>query len=361
MSGRGEAGGGAPARRASRPVRFRGVTVGGGAPVSMQSMSTLPAREVSGVLAEIADLRCAGCQIVRVAVTGEEDVEGLGRIAASSPIPVVADIHFDYRLAVSSAAAGADGLRINPGNIGGEDRLSAVLDAAGEAGIPVRIGVNAGSLEKSLRETYRADPAKALAESASSWAGAADRRGFEQVVVSIKSSDPAVTVAANLLFAPGSDLPLHIGLTEAGTGAAGAARSAAALTRMLTAGVGDTVRISLSGDPVEEVLAAGAMLSALGLRDDIPRIVSCPTCGRCHIDVAFMARRVERAIAGCGKGITVAVMGCEVNGPGEAREADVGLAGSPRGPVLFRGGEIVGRIEGDPVDVLLAEIERLTG
>ncbi len=348
-------------RRASRAVRFRDVTVGGDAPVSIQSMSTLPASDVEGVLAEIEAMRSAGCQITRVAVTEEKDVDGLGDIAERSPVPVVADIHFDHRLALSSASAGADGLRINPGNIGGEESFLAVLEAAGEAGIPVRIGVNAGSLQKGLRGLYEKDPAGALVESALSFARAAEEVKFEAIVVSMKSSNPDVTVRANLSFAGKSDLPLHLGLTEAGTGVAGAARSAIALARVLERGVGDTIRVSLSGDPVEEVVAAGAILSSLGLRDDIPRIVACPTCGRCHIDVEGTARRLERELAGCGEGITVAVMGCEVNGPGEAREADIGVAGSPRGPVLFRRGVIVGRIDKDPAEALLEEIHRLTG
>jgi (E)-4-hydroxy-3-methylbut-2-enyl-diphosphate synthase len=348
-------------RRKTRAVRYGTVIVGGDAPVSIQSMCTCPASELERALAEIAALAKAGCQIVRVALRGAGDLEALPDLCRRSPIPVVADVHFDYRLAVAAAGAGAAGLRINPGNIGGSARVRAVVEAAGAAGIPVRVGVNAGSIEKDLRGRYASDPAGALAESALRSLVMMEGMGFGDLVFSLKSSDPAATVEANMIFASRCDYPLHVGVTEAGPPLSGAARSVVALTRLFTAGVGDTVRVSLSGDPVDEVIVSSAMLTALGLRDDFPRIISCPTCGRCHIDVAGIAGRLEREINGCGAPVRIAVMGCEVNGPGEAADADAGIAGSPRGPVLFRRGEIVGPVGGDPLEALLDEIARLTG
>lgn len=343
-------------RRKTRKVFYGSVAVGGGSPVSIQSMSTRPASSVKEVLAETASLARAGCEIVRVSVKDMDDAGALEELSAESPLPVVADIHFDHRLAVEAARRGASGLRINPGNIGGERKVLEVLDAAERAGIAVRVGINSGSLEKDLAQSYSKDPAGALCESALRALRIFEKAGFEDVIVSLKSSDPLVTVRANELFAPESDVPLHIGVTEAGPLLTGTARSVAALTTLLGEGIGDTVRISLSGDPVREVLAAGAMLSALGLRSDLPRVISCPTCGRCHIDVAGIAEELERLLPASAGGIRVAVMGCEVNGPGEAREADVGVAGTKTGAVLFRKGEIVGRIEGDILEALLREI-----
>jgi (E)-4-hydroxy-3-methylbut-2-enyl-diphosphate synthase len=253
------------------------------------------------------------------------------------------------------------GLRINPGNIGNQERVKAVIDAAGEAGIPVRVGVNSGSLERGLIDLYETDPARALCESANIQLERITGAGFENLVFSLKSSDPSVTINANILFAAGNDFPLHVGLTEAGPPISGTARSAAVLSQLLTAGIGDTVRISLSADPVDEVIAAAAMLSSLGLREDIPRIISCPTCGRCHIDVQSLAVRLERALAGSGAGISIAVMGCEVNGPGEAMEADIGIAGTPKGVVLFRKGKIVKTPADVTVESFIEEVYRLAG
>lgn len=334
-------------RRQTRRVVYGSVPVGGGAPVSIQSMSTYPATEADQVLDEIAALATAGCEIVRVSVKDEGDVRALDRICGESPMPVIADIHFDCELAVMSAAHGAAGLRINPGNIGGEAEVRRVIDAAGGAGIPVRVGVNSGSVERRLRERYRDDPARALCESARGHLEMIERMGFTDLVFSLKSSDPLVTVEANRLFAAGNDYPLHVGVTEAGPALTGTAKSAVALTLLLAEGLGDTVRVSLSGDPVNEVLVAAAILSALGIRRDIPDIVSCPTCGRCSIDVAGIAARLERELLGLRKPIRIAVMGCEVNGPGEAKDADIGVAGSRGGAVLFVKGEIRGRLEGD--------------
>ena len=346
-------------RRKTRQVRYGDFPVGGGAPVSIQSMTTTAASDVAGTGEEIRALASAGCELVRVAVKERADVAALPRICAESPIPVIADVHFDYRLAVGSAKAGAAGLRVNPGNIGGRDRVKRVVDAAAEAGIPIRVGVNSGSIERGLRSLYRREPARALFESALRSARSIEAMGFHDLVFSLKSADPLVTVEANRLFASETDYPLHIGVTEAGPPLSGAARSAVALTMLLAEGIGDTVRVSLSGDPVREIIVASAVLSALGLRDDIPEIISCPTCGRSRINVFEIAERVEREILGIRRGIRVAVMGCEVNGPGEAREADIGIAGAKGGAVIFKKGKVTRRLRGDFSEEFIREIQRL--
>lgn len=346
-------------RRRTRRINYGGVPVGGGAPVSIQSMSTRRASDISGVMDEFRRLAAAGCEITRVAVRDEQDAEALETICRKSPIPVIADIHFNYRLAVKSAEMGVAGLRINPGNIGGDARVKKVAEAAAEAGIPIRVGVNSGSLEKSLAPMYAKEPARALCESAFRARDLMERIGFDNLIFSIKSSDPMINLESNRIFAAENDYPLHIGVTEAGPLLSGAVRSSVSLAPLLMDGVGDTVRVSLSADPVEEVVAAAALLSALGIREDIPRVVSCPTCGRCHIDVAGIAAEAERRVLSCGKKLTVAVMGCEVNGPGEAAEADVGIAGTENGAVLFRKGRKLGKVKGDILEALMREIDRI--
>jgi (E)-4-hydroxy-3-methylbut-2-enyl-diphosphate synthase len=346
-------------RRKTRRVFYRGVAVGGNAPITIQSMTTVPTADARRAMREIRALARAGCELVRVAVKDRADVEALPAICEKSPIPVIADVHFDYRIAVAAAQAGAAGLRINPGNIGGAEKVRRVVDAAARAGIPVRVGVNSGSIERDLRALARTDPARALRESARRSLRLIDGLGFRDLVFSLKSPDPLVTVEANLLFGADSDCPLHVGVTEAGPALSGAAKSAVALTLLLSAGIGDTVRVSLSGDPVREVTVAAAVLSSLGLRDDIPRIVSCPTCGRSRMDVSRIAERLEREILGRRVGVTVAVMGCEVNGPGEAKDADIGLAGSRGGAVLFRKGRVVKRLSGNIEKQFLAEVREL--
>jgi (E)-4-hydroxy-3-methylbut-2-enyl-diphosphate synthase len=343
-------------RRRTRRVLYRDVPVGGGSPITIQSMVTVPASDVNGVMREIRALVRAGCEIVRVAVRNKTDLEGLPSICEKSAIPVIADVHFDYRLAVGSAKAGAAGLRINPGTIGGAEKVRRVVEAASSAGIPIRVGVNSGSIERDLRAAHRADPARALSRSAERSRRLIEGMGFRELVFSLKSADALVTVEANRLFAASNDIPLHVGVTEAGPPLSGTAKSAVALTLLLAEGIGDTVRVSLSGDPVREVTVAAVVLSALGLRTDIPRIVSCPTCGRCWIDVFKIAERLEREIMGIRSGITVAVMGCEVNGPGEAREADIGLAGTKRGAVLFEKGRVVKRLQGDFAAQFIREV-----
>lgn len=334
-------------RRPTRSILYRDVRVGGDSPITIQSMTTVPASDIRRTMHEIRALVRAGCELVRVAVKDDSDVSALARITSLSPIPVIADVHFDYRLAVKAAEAGADGLRINPGNIGGPDRVKQVVEAAGRASIPIRIGVNSGSIERDLGALARKNPARALFESARRAKKLVEAMGFEKLVFSLKSPDPMVTVEANRLFAADNDFPLHLGVTEAGPVLSGSARSAVALTMLLSEGIGDTVRVSLSGDPVNEVIVAAAVLSALGLREDIPRIVSCPTCGRARIDVAKIAEALERELSGVRAGITIAVMGCEVNGPGEARDADIGIAGARGGAMLFKEGKIFERLRRD--------------
>jgi (E)-4-hydroxy-3-methylbut-2-enyl-diphosphate synthase len=343
-------------RRRTRQVSYGGVRVGGDAPITIQSMTTAPTADVRRAAREIRSLARAGCELVRVAVKDGDDLAALPVVAARSPIPVIADVHFDYRLAVGAARAGAAGLRINPGNIGSAERVRRVVDAAAEAAIPIRVGVNSGSLERDLRALARRDPARALFESARRSRALVEGMGFRDLVFSLKSPDALATVEANRLFAAENDCPLHVGVTEAGPAASGAAKSAVALALLLSAGIGDTIRVSLSGDPVREVAVAAAVLSALGLRRDIPRIVSCPTCGRSWIDVARTAERLEREIMGMRSGVTIGVMGCEVNGPGEARDADIGLAGSRGGAVLFRRGKIIKRLKGDIPSEFLREV-----
>ena len=346
-------------RRRTRRVSYGGVFVGGGAPITIQSMTTAPTADVRRATREIRSLARAGCELVRVAVKDGADLEALPAVAARSPIPVIADVHFDYRLAVGAARAGVAGLRINPGNIGSGDRVRRVVDAAAAASIPIRIGANSGSLERDLRVLARSDPARALFESARRARILVEGMGFRDLVFSLKSADPLATVEANRLFAAENDCPLHIGVTEAGPALSGAAKSAVALAMLLSEGIGDTVRVSLSGNPVREATVAAAVLSALGLRPDIPRIVSCPTCGRSWIDVARIAERLEREIMGVRSGITIAVMGCEVNGPGEARDADIGVAGTRGGAVLFRRGKIIKRLGGDFASEFLREVRNL--
>jgi (E)-4-hydroxy-3-methylbut-2-enyl-diphosphate synthase len=348
-------------RRKSRRINYGDVAVGGGAPVSIQSMSTFPASAASDVLAEIDALARAGCEIVRVSVKDQSDIDALEQVCGASPIPVISDVHFDFNLAVASAGRGVAGIRINPGNIGGEEGVKRIVEAAAEKGIPIRVGVNSGSIESGLRDLYRHSPARALCESALRHLDIMEKLGFRDVVFSLKSSDPMVTVEANELFAPRSDYPLHLGVTESGPALSGTARSVVALTLLLAKGIGDTIRISLSGDPVREILVASAMLQALDLRPDIPEIISCPTCGRSWMDVAVIAERLEKELLGIRSHLTIAVMGCEVNGPGEAGEADIGIAGTRSGAVLFKKGKIVRTLKGDIVSSLVSEVREIIG
>ena len=345
-------------REQTKQIRVGGVAIGGGAPVSVQSMCCTPTADADATLAQIRQLAAAGCDIVRVAVPDAAAAEAMERICAESPLPVVADIHFDYRLALRSAEAGAAKIRINPGNIGAPERVRAVAEACGVRGIPIRIGINAGSLEKRLLEKYGGPTAEALAESAADHAALLERFGFTDICLSLKASSVPLTLEACRLAARRFPYPLHLGVTEAGTPREGVIRSAVGIGAALMEGIGDTVRVSLTADPVEEVRAGIAILKAAGLRSGGPRVVSCPTCGRTQIDLIAAANEVERRLQGCKRDITVAVMGCVVNGPGEARGADYGLAGGRGEAVLFRRGEIVGKVpEAGMADALMALIE----
>ena len=340
----------------SRQIHVGPVAIGGGAPVSIQSMTNTPTHDVEATLSQIRALAAAGCDIVRVAVPDEAAAQAIGALKAGSPVPLVADIHFDYRLALIAAEQGIDKIRINPGNIGGADRVEAVANACRERGIPIRIGVNGGSLERDLLARYGGPTPEAMVESALGHAALLEQYGFEDICISLKASSVPVTMAAYRLMAQQYDYPLHLGITEAGTPELGVLKAAAGIGGLLALGVGDTLRVSLTADPVEEVLAARQILKAIGLRREGPELIACPTCGRTQIGLIPMAQQVEELLKGVDKPITVAVMGCIVNGPGEARHADVGIAGGRGEGVLFRKGEIVARL---PEDRLVPELMKL--
>ena len=347
-------------RELTRQVRVGDVAVGGGAPVSVQSMCTTPTSDADATLAQIARLAAAGCEIIRVAVPDAAALDGFQRICAESTLPVVADIHFDHRLAIETCRRGAAALRVNPGNIGSWERVDAVIDEAGAAGIPIRIGVNAGSLDPAYAEREDLTHVEKLVGSATSFVEHFRDRGFADIVLSAKAHGVPTTVEVNrALSRELPDVPLHIGVTEAGTARQGTVKNAAAIGALLMEGIGDTMRLSLTADPVEEVDVAWDLLSAVGLRRLRPELVSCPTCGRCQWDLMGVASEVERRLAGVRAPITVAVMGCVVNGPGEARGADIGLAGGRGQAMLFAGGEKIRTVdEADAVDELFAEIEK---
>lgn len=339
----------------TKQIHVGSVAVGGGAPVSIQSMLNTRTTDVEGSLRQLRALAAAGCQIARLAVPDMDAAKGFAEIASASPLPLVADIHFDYRLAIAAAEGGAAKIRINPGNIGGEERVRAVVDACREKKIPIRIGVNGGSLDKRLLEKYGHPTPEALVESAFSHIELLEKFGFYDICVSMKSSSVPLMMKAYTLFGAQSDYPLHLGVTETGTEYMGTIKSAMGIGGLLCMGIGDTVRVPLTADPVREVYAAKAILKAAGLRRDGVNIVACPTCGRTRIDLIGLAGRVEEALKDCEKPITVAVMGCIVNGPGEAREADVGIAGGEDCGVLFVKGEMKERL---PYDELLPALLR---
>ena len=348
-------------RNDTKRIYVGGIPVGGGAPVTVQSMCNTKTSDVPATLEQIRRLAQAGCDIIRVAVPDMAAAQALKEICAESPLPVVADIHFDYRLALAAAQAGVSKIRINPGNIGSADRVRAVAEACGARGIPIRIGINSGSLEKRLLEQYGAPTAEAMVESAAGHAALLEQFGFTDICLSLKSSSVPLTLAAYRLAAERFPYPLHLGVTEAGTLRQGTIQSAAGIGAMLLEGIGDTVRVSLTADPVEEVSAGIAILKACGLRSGGVKVISCPTCGRTQIDLIAAANEVEHRLAGCKREITVAVMGCVVNGPGEAREADYGLAGGRGEAALFKKGEIVGKVpEADMVNALIKLIEQDT-
>ena len=336
------------------------VPVGGGAPVTIQSMTNTRTDDVAATVAQILRLEEAGCEIIRCAVPDLAAAKAVGAIKERIHIPLVVDIHFDYKLALEAAAAGADAVRINPGNIGGEDRVKAVADACRQRNIPIRIGVNGGSLEKELLAKYGGPTPEALVESAFGHIKLLNRWDFDDICVSLKTSSVPGTIAAYRKMAAESDYPLHVGLTEAGTPRMGILKSAVGIGGLLALGIGDTIRVSLSADPVEEVYAAKDILQVVGLRKDGPELISCPTCGRTKIDLIGLAGEVEERLRQVHKPITVAVMGCVVNGPGEAREADVGIAGGNGEGLLFRKGEIVKKVpQAELVDELFRLIDEI--
>ncbi len=343
----------------TRQISVGGVVIGGGAPVVIQSMLNTKTTDVAGSLAQIRALQTAGCQIVRLAVPNMEAARGFAEICRESPLPLVADIHFDYKLAIAAAEGGAAKIRINPGNIGGEDRVKAVVEVCKDRHIPIRIGVNGGSLDAKLLERYGHPTAEALVESAFSHLELLEKYGFYDSCVSMKSSTVPTMVKACRLFRQQSDYPLHIGVTETGPVKQGLIKSAMGIGALLLDGIGDTIRVSLTDDPVQEVYAAKDILKAAGLRKEGVNIISCPTCGRTRIDLIGLVNQVDEALKNCEKPITVAVMGCVVNGPGEAREADIGIAGGDGWGMIFEKGQQVEKLPYDKLlDKLLERIEK---
>lgn len=344
----------------TKKITVGGVDIGGGAPVSIQSMCNTKTEDIAATVAQIHRLEEAGCEIIRVAVPTMEAAKAIGAIKRQIHIPLVADIHFDYRLALECAAQGVDKIRINPGNIGGEERVKAVVDACRAGNIPIRIGVNGGSLEKELLQKYGGVCAEALVESAMGHVALLQRFDFEDICISVKCSSVPLTMAAYRLLRERCDYPLHLGVTEAGTPSMGLVKSAMGIGGLLCMGIGDTLRVTLTADPVEEIYAAKKLLKAAGLRNDGVNLIACPTCGRTNIDLIPMAEEVERRLSTCRKPITVAVMGCAVNGPGEASAADVGIAGGKGEGLIFRKGKILRKVPQDRlVEELMAEIDRL--
>lgn len=337
-------------RNITRQISVGDVLIGGNAPVSIQSMLNTKTTDIESSIAQIKALADAGCDIARLAVPDMDAAKAFGTIVDRSPLPLVADIHFDYRLAIAAAEAGASKIRINPGNIGGEDNVRAVVDCCRAHHIPIRIGVNGGSLDKELLARYGRPTAQALVDSAFTHIELLERAGFFDICVSMKSSDVPVMMEAYRIFAERSSYPLHVGVTETGTEYMGTIKSAVGIGGLLCMGIGDTIRVSLTADPVREVEAAKAILHSVGLRREGVNIISCPTCGRTRIDLIGLTHQVEDALNDCKKNLTVAVMGCVVNGPGEARQADVGIAGGVDCGVLFVKGELKEKM---PFDRLL--------
>jgi len=334
-------------RNRTRAIDIGGVGIGGDNPVRVQSMTNTDTRDAISTVSQILALADAGCEIVRLAVPDDKAAAVLAQIKSQSPVPLVADIHFDHRLALAALDAGIDALRINPGNIGSADKVDAVVDAAKDRGAPIRIGVNSGSVDKKLLAKYGGPTPEAMVESALEHVALLEKRGFHDTKISLKSSSVLNTIAAYSLLAEKTDYPLHIGITEAGTLVRGAVKSSVGLGILLWQGLGDTLRVSLTHDPVAEVGVAWEVLRSLELRRRGPEIISCPTCGRTNIDLIGLAEKVEDALKTVEEDFTVAVMGCVVNGPGEAREADIGIAGGRGLGIIFRKGEVVRKVRGD--------------
>lgn len=347
-------------KRTSLPIKAGKVQIGGGAPVSIQSMLSTPAEDCAASVAQAKRLEAAGCEIIRSAIPNMNAVGLIPVLKEAVAVPIVADIHFDYRLALEAVAAGIDKIRINPGNIGDDSRVKQVVDACKAKNIPIRVGVNSGSLEKHLLAKYGAPTAQALVDSALYHVRLIEKFDYDQIAISIKSSDVPTMIEAYRLAAEQCPYALHLGVTEAGTARMGLIKSAVGIGSLLCDGIGDTIRVSLTADPVEEIAAAKDILKAIGLRKNGVNIVSCPTCGRTRIDLIGLANKVEEALKDCEKSLTVAVMGCAVNGPGEAREADIGVAGGDGCALLFKKGEILRKIPEDRVlEELLKEIKSM--
>lgn len=347
-------------RDETRTVQIGNRMIGGGNPILIQSMCNTPTEDVNATVSQILELEHAGCDIIRVAVPTMEAAMALKEIKKAIHIPLVADIHFDYRLAIAAIECGADKIRINPGNIGSEERVRAVVDKAKEYGIPIRVGVNSGSLEKSLIEKYGGVTAEGIVESALDKTALIERMGYDNLVISIKSSDVMMCVRAHELIAKKTSYPLHVGITEAGTLISGSIKSSVGLALILNQGIGDTIRVSLTGNPVEEIKSAKLILRTLGLKKGGIEVVSCPTCGRTKIDLIGLANQVETMVQSYPLTLKVAVMGCVVNGPGEAREADLGIAGGIREGLLIKKGEVIKKVpEAELLDALKEELEKL--
>lgn len=347
-------------RRKTRQVSVGNVKIGGDAPIAIQSMLNAPAEDYEANLLQVQELEAAGCEIVRMAVPNMDAVRVLARLKENTTVPLVADIHFDYKLALESLTAGVDKIRINPGNIGSQDRVAAVADACAFKGVPIRIGVNSGSVEKDLLDKFGGATPEAMVESAFRHVEMLEKCGFFNTVISIKSSDVENMVKAYTLVASRCDYPLHLGVTEAGTERSSLVKSSIGIGSLLLNGIGDTVRVSITDSPVKEIYAARNILNAINLRVEIPQIVACPTCGRTKIDLVSLANQVEEAVRNIKKPIKIAVMGCVVNGPGEAREADIGVAGGDGCGVIFKKGEILRKVpETEIVKALLDEIDKI--
>ncbi len=347
-------------RKKTRQIAIGNVKIGGGAPISVQSMTNTKTTDTKATVAQIKALEAAGCDIVRLAVPDMVAAENIANIKKQVDVPLVADIHFDYRLALKAIEQGIDALRINPGNIGDEARVKAVVEAAKMKRIPIRIGVNAGSLDKKLLVKYGKVTAEALVESAMEHVHILEKLDFHDIKISLKAHDVPLTLDAYRLMSETVDYPLHLGITEAGTVNTGIIKSAVGIGALLAEGIGDTFRISLTGDPVNEVKVANEILKALGLKEYGPTLISCPTCGRCNIDLPSIAAQVEKRLENVKKPVKVAVMGCVVNGPGEARDADIGIAGGKGEGLVFRKGEIIGKVpEDELIDALFAELDKI--
>lgn len=347
-------------RRLSKKIKLGNTFIGGDSDILVQSMLNIPADNIDASVAQAKELAAAGCQVIRFAIPNEKALELVEPIKNAVDVPLVADIHFDYRLALGAVERGIDKIRINPGNIGDESRVKAVAQACKAKNIPIRIGVNSGSLEKDILAKYGSPTPEAMVESALYHASLLEKFDFDDIVISIKSSNVETMIKAYELAADKCSYPLHLGVTEAGTERMGLIKSSIGIGSLLTRGIGDTIRVSLTDEPVKEVFAAFDILKAIGLKKDCPYLISCPTCGRTKIDLVSLAKQVEERLKDCKKPIKVAVMGCVVNGPGEAKEADIGIAGGDGNGLIFKKGEILRKVdEKDLLDELMKEIEKL--